>query len=481
MLHDKAFSSMPAASESISTLVAKAQAFKNSDRINNAIAAWKAIVAQDPDTLTYQHDLAAALGDAGRNQEAADVISVAIKRGLDHPESHLVHARACAGIHDHDRAQKAYLKVLSKRPDDAIAHRELAQLRWMRTGDVVKAEEALNNAIRHHPDLISLQILKAEIKGQTGDPDAQYDFLKALIKSTGHHPQICHFAARAALACKDFPAALELATLAREKIQDQSDVTAVYITALLAMGDAKTALRVIESLRQHDPNNQYFIALQATAWRLCKDERYESLFDYKRMVLCAPLDTPTGWTTRDEYLNDLGQELTQAHCYLEHPFFLSVRHGSQISSITKFDKPAMSAFAIAAHGPLQQYMEQLSPGYDPLRSRFTGTYELIDAWSVLLPKNGFHISHVHPAGWLSSACHIHPPAEDPENPKAGWLKFGEPGCATSPPLAAEHFVKPKAGHMVIFPSYMWHGTEPFSKGEARLTVAADFAPSTNKT
>jgi hypothetical protein len=43
-------------------------------------------------------------------------------------------------------------------------------------------------------------------------------------------------------------------------------------------------------------------------------------------------------------------------------------------------------------------------------------------------------------------------------------------------MAAEHFVKPKPGRLVLFPSYMWHGTVPFTTDEARMTIAFDAVP-----
>ena len=454
----------------------KAQSLKTAGRADDAINAWRNVVACAPDNLFYRHDLAAALGDAGRNAEAADIADGVIADGLDRPETHLVYARALAGILDLDGAENAYRKVIAKAPDHAIAHRELAQLIWMRTGDAEKAEAPLLDAIAQQRENLSLKIMRAEIRGQTGDAQTQYELLTELVHSAGRHPQICYFAARAALASNNFPSALEYAQVASEGAPDQDDVGAVYITALLANGDAPAALRLIEKLRARQPANQYFIALQATAWRLCRDERYQPIFNYDELVWAAPLERPRGWSTLEGYLEDLGRALTESHCYCEHPFFLSVRHGSQIASITKSDNPAMRAYREAVRGPLEAYLERLGPGDDPLRARFTGGVGLLDAWSVLLPPNGFHVNHVHPEGWVSSACHIHPAAEDPENPKAGWLKFGEPGCATTPSLTAEWHIKPEAGQMVMFPSYMWHGTEPFTKGRARLTVAADFAP-----
>lgn len=465
--------------ERIEDMVARAQAFRAAGRNADAIAAWRDVVARAPQTLTYQHDLAAALGDEGRNAEAAEFARKAIANGLDHPSTHLVYARALSGILCLEEAEAAYHRVLSKKPDDPVVHRELAQAIWMRTGDGAAAEGAIIAAIQQQPSNLGLQIMHAEIKGQMGDTEGQFVILNDLAVKSGRNPQICYFAARAAQSHKKFTEALDYAKAASAAAPDQDDVTAVLVAALLANGDAAGALPVIERLRERQPANQYYIALQATAWRLTGDDRYHAIFDYDAMTYAAPLDTPPGWSGLDAYLEDLRTALTDAHCYRAHPFFLSVRHGSQIASITKAENLAMQAFAVAIRGPLEAYIERLGTGDDPLRSRIKGGFQLLDAWSVLLPPDGFHVNHVHPAGWLSSACHIDPPSTDPENPHAGWLKFGEPGCDTTPSLPPERFIQPQAGHMVIFPSYMWHGTERFSKGAARLTVAADMAPGQN--
>jgi hypothetical protein len=37
-------------------------------------------------------------------------------------------------------------------------------------------------------------------------------------------------------------------------------------------------------------------------------------------------------------------------------------------------------------------------------------------------------------------------------------------------------VLPKEGQLVIFPSYLWHGTTPFVAEEPRLTLAFDALP-----
>jgi hypothetical protein len=82
---------------------------------------------------------------------------------------------------------------------------------------------------------------------------------------------------------------------------------------------------------------------------------------------------------------------------------------------------------------------------------------------------------VHPQGWLSSAYYVELPDIVDDDSRAGWLKFGEPNMpiADCPP---DHYVKPAAGLLVLFPSYVWHGTVPFTEGGRRLTAAFDVVP-----
>ena len=41
--------------------------------------------------------------------------------------------------------------------------------------------------------------------------------------------------------------------------------------------------------------------------------------------------------------------------------------------------------------------------------------------------------------------------------------------------APRRVVEPEPGRLVLFPSYMWHGTIPFGSGD-RLTAAFDYQP-----
>jgi hypothetical protein len=96
---------------------------------------------------------------------------------------------------------------------------------------------------------------------------------------------------------------------------------------------------------------------------------------------------------------------------------------------------------------------------------------------VRLRPNGFHADHVHPEGWLSSAFYVDLPQTMANAVgREGWLMFGQPGVRTEPALGAEHFIEPEPGLLTLFPSYMWHGTVPFSGDRPRLAVAVDILP-----
>ncbi|HAM20005.1 MAG TPA: hypothetical protein DCP70_15910, partial [Alteromonas macleodii] len=60
----------------------------------------------------------------------------------------------------------------------------------------------------------------------------------------------------------------------------------------------------------------------------------------------------------------------------------------------------------------------------------------------------------------------------------GWLMFGRADIANQR-FEGDYAVKPEGGTVVLFPSYMWHGTNAFATDEHRLTVAFDIIPNEN--
>ena len=462
--------------QSITERTQEAQRLKQDGRHGDALVILRDLAEVYSDNVVVLHNYAASLGDIGRHGEAVEVLKSAFAKGLNAPESWLVYARALAGARQFDAAKQAFLTLLRLKPFDAEAHRDLAQLIWMRTGDQMQALFNINQALEKNPNDWALHMARAKIYGQTGDPKTAYAVLSELAKRSGGAAILETAACNAALALDNFNAAVEHGRRAIDGAPDDAAAATAYASALLSDGRHSQASAIIEKLRERHPLNQLFIALQATVWKLMGDERYEIVMDYEKFVFTSVLETPQGWRSLDHYLSDLIEALDEMHCFEAHPFAQSVKNGSQISSITNADHPAMQAFEEAASGPVMRYLEQLGEGDDPLRKRNTHQFRLHSAWSIKLPATGFHVNHVHPDGWISSACHLRATPPEPGNADAGRIKFGEPGIETQPRIEPARILKPEPGVIVLFPSYMWHGTIPFQSQNTRLTVAADFAP-----
>ena len=189
-----------------------------------------------------------------------------------------------------------------------------------------------------------------------------------------------------------------------------------------------------------------------------------------------PASTRESWPSLDAFLADLAESLAPLHNLRTHPVGQSVATASGDPKPDLVRDPVIRAFF---QGPSttrsRDYLRALGPGDDLVRSRNLGDYAFNGAWSVRLRADGFHADHLHPRGWLSSAFAMALPRAI-ETGREGWLRFGQPGVPTVPPLEPEHFVKPEPGLLVLFPSYTWHRDGSFSGDEPRLTIMATSSP-----
>ena len=459
-------------------LTANAAALKAAGRSAEAVEVYRKAVAAAPASGVAEHNLAATLGDLGRHQEAEAAARRALAKGGDAPETWLVLGRSLLRLARGEEAEDAFRAALSRRPGDLAAHRDLAQAIWMRTGAVAEATAALDADLFRSPDALGLRRLKAKVLEFAGDSAGADEVLSEAVARNPDDANLLLSAAHAAIEAGDPVRGLGFAERATAMAAADDPQAALGLCeALLANGRGAEVAAIAEPLSRRSDHGQQALAYLATAWRLMGDERYRALYDYDAFVRPAPMETPSGWSSLPDYLAELAIALNGEHRHKTHPLDQSLRRGSQIDHVLQMDHPALRAFPQAIDGPIRAYMAALGKGKDPLRARNSGDYRLHGAWSVKLrPGGGRHVDHMHPEGWLSSACYIELPGSVEEEGRQGWLKFGEPGVPTTPRLGPEHFVKPETGLLVLFPSYMWHGTVPFEGTESRLTIAFDLVP-----
>ena len=399
--------------------------------------------------------LASICNRLGKEAEAEAATRRAIAKGMDDAHCHLLLGRILNKQSRFEEAEAAWRAAIRRDPASPQGHRELAELVWMQSGDLAKARAALEAA----PQTAEIITITVNLLQGAGEERAAYDLAAA---RAGRDPSLHILAARAALAVDPSAADRHLAAAppgitpaARAKTEIEVD---------LALGRAQQAVLRAQALQAARPRDQHATALLATAWRLAGDARYRALYDYDRLVKTYRIDPPEGWGSLDAYLNDLGQALDNIHGPLTHPVGQSLRHGSQtMRNLADYPDGAIRALFGSLDPPIRRHLTAIgAPDQD---------YAIASAWSVRLNRRGFHINHVHPEGWISSAFYVRVPKD--LQGSEGFLKFGEPGPPTAPPLPHEYLVRPEPGLLVLFPSYMWHGTVPFASNEKRLSCAFD--------
>jgi tetratricopeptide (TPR) repeat protein len=450
-------------------------------RQDEAVAHYRRAAEAAPDDPAAAHALAIALGAAGRHAEAESAAGRALAHGRPSASAYFTRARSLVALGEFARAEAALRDGLRLEPRRVEAHDHLARLVWMRSGDRAQSTAVLDETLQKFPGDEALLAAKAAILQGAGDPRGAYACLAAPAARAQATPTLL---VRAGLAALEFDpaAARDLAERALRLSPSATAARNLLAASLLGTGNAREALRHCEALLAGAPDDQYLIALQATAWRLLGDSRHDAYCDYAQLVRTYRLPTPPGWPDLAGFLADLKRSLERLHDPHGHPLlFQSLRHGTETTEdLARHADPVIQALFRAFDAPIRDYLAQLGHGDDPLRRRNRGGYRFHGSWSVRLRDAGFHASHVHPRGWISSAFYVDLPEgmADAATPD-GCLAFGEPGIATAPPLHAQHVVRPAPGTLVLFPSYAWHGTVPFHGSHARLTVAFDAVPETS--
>jgi hypothetical protein len=237
----------------------------------------------------------------------------------------------------------------------------------------------------------------------------------------------------------------------------------------LRVGDYHQADFLVAQAREDNPFDIGAWALTGLVWRLIRDERSDWLSVQAGLIDARRLPV------NESVLRSLADRLRSLHRTRAHPIGQSLRGGTQTRGrLFERDEPEIVLLKDAIALVVADFWRQLPP-FDPdhplLRHREARPH-FDGSWSVRLTGGGFHVSHFHPNGILSSACYLVIP--EPRKPMEGWLEIGgAPGNLELPlePLAR---VEPKPGLVALFPSYLFHGTRPFSEGE-RLTCAFDVA------
>lgn len=415
---------------------------------------------------------------------AADAYEQARLLGFDTPDLYRNRAEALLDGGDGDAALGCARDGVRRHPQDAVLQRTAARLHHEvdADGDPLAELHSAAQTAKSNPDLWQTLV---ELQKRMGRFDEAHRALAQARRS----------------GCPDTPGILTLEAMDRALSGDNSGARQSYDALLarfpddrsvkinaamhgLSSGDPAWAAHLCEQALTDSPFDQLALTFLGTAWQLLGDARGPWLLDYERMVRPVPVHAPADFADREHFFRELKSVLETLHSLSSHPLEQSVRGGTQTNG-----------FLFRLKHPLLQVLEQQireavfraldgfpTDARHPFWSRrptpgAQGGLRFAGAWSVRLRGQGYHTNHMHPQGWISSALYIALPDEvRDDSDESGYIQFGSPIEELGLDSPPRRVVRPEVGTLVLFPSYMWHGTVPFESEQPRITVAFDLLP-----
>ena len=440
---------------------------------SSAEAAFNLALAANPQHMPSHLGHASARLELGHAEEAETELEAMLVAGIDAGPVRFVLGRARLQLSKSD-AGLADLQAAHQSDPTPLTLKTLAGTLWMR-GETDAFDKLLSEAA-NAPELA---LTGVDLRRESGDDEAALAALAALPADIAEtrEAQLLH-----ALILQDLDRPSDALPLARKAYAGREgnlSARACVVVPLLMLGEADDALELIMPARAENPDDQGWIAYEATALRLKGDPAYGQIMDVEAHVRPYELPVPEGFSSIEDFNAAFLEALDRQSIFKTHPLDQSLREGVQTPrGLMDIPDPVIEAYIKALDAPIRQYMADIGTAPDHLlTARNTGNYKMTGCWSVRLGAGGWHINHVHPEGWISSAYYAAVPEETPDvEDKAGWIKFGEPPFRTVPPTPPEKWICPKAGLLVLFPSFMWHGTHPIHDGATRVTAPFDLVP-----
>ncbi len=440
------------------------------ERREDALPSLRRAAQMAPTSAKIAHSLARTLYEAGL--PSIDAYGQALR--LAPGDTEIVAGLTSAFVADGEpqTAISGLERIVSRSPHWVVGHILLSKLRWAQ-GDRDDFTRSFADAIRQTPQNLDLwhqwiialthaerweQVLEVIGNGRAAlGEQGVFSISAAIVYAERGETEKAeaHFAPFADL--------------------EDGTVQVRRVRHYLRSGRPEEADRIISAWTRK-PDAFMFWPYASIAWRMLGDPRRDWLEGDARFVGVYDI------ADRLPPLDQLAETMRKLHTLSGQPLEQSLRGGTQTDGdIFLHIDPVLIQLREAIRATVAEHVAKLPardeshPLLGPPREqiRFSG------AWSVWLRERGFHANHVHPAGWISSALYIVLPPDLGEE-GAGYLTLGD---STSPTLDVGlppfRTVEPKPGRLALFPSYMWHGTRPFGKGE-RITVAFDVAvPSGN--
>ena len=377
-------------------------------------------------------------------------------------------------------AAEQYRQGLELAPDDIEIRFNLANT-LMEAGHGDDALAAIDAALAREPDQpVALASRGAILCALERYADAIDVLERAAPAASGDDMALINLAFACRHEGKPDAAAAVLETAVRINPANARAV-ADLANAELELGRVDAALGRCRDFLDRYPGERLVLAAYGVALTAAgRHEEARTLNDYDRLVTIIDAAAPAGFDDI-EHFNAALSEFVLAHpSRLADPVRKSTTGGSQTGELDASQDPVLAAFVALAEDAAARTVERwlaLGYGAHPLMA-YAADNRTLRLWGTVLEARGFQSPHSHPLGWFSGVYYARiPDGMRDADVDAGALEFGAlPAQVWSADTPERRRVAPAAGRFVLFPSWFYHRTLPFTAPAPRISLAFDFVP-----
>jgi len=421
------------------------------------------------------NNLALALRAQRKDAEALENFEAAQRLNPAIPKLDVLRAEVLQDLRRPEEAAAIFEKALAADPANPALHRAYNELLYR----MDRSQNALKSYDRA-PRTRDLMLDKASFLIQEQRGEEAHALYRDVLSADPDDMVAAAGAASTLMLLERYGDALAAFDAALTRHADPDLLASASEAALLCL-DPQKALALCEKALALDRHHQSAIANASVSLRLMGDARDEALNRYNSLVQVFDLEPPEGFSSMEDFNAELCAALDKLHPNMREHLNQTLRSGTQTQGhLFGSGQPLVDKIQARINEAIARYLAALKPDeIHPFLSRRGRGFRYAGSWSSRLRDCGFHVNHIHPKGWISSCYYAGvPEAVKDEKEKQGWIKFGESGFVQlgekNPP--PRRSVQPAPGRLVLFPSYMWHGTVPFHGPTPRTTIAFDVIP-----
>ena len=410
--------------------------FSNLKEHQKAKECYEKAIKINPNYVNAHNNLGNIFAELGENQKAKSCYDKAIKINPNYADAHNNLGIIFQELGEFQKAKNCFEKVIEINPNYATAHNNLGSV-FYKLKEYQDAKDCYEKAIELKPNSQVALINRGKILFEKGE------FELSLIDFDN---------------CNNF------------------DSRSLALTSLYALGHIDEIYKRIEENSQLDEKNIRVAAFSSFIANKEKKSTAQS-FCPNPIDFIHHSNLSSHLQNFNSFISEVIEELHNVNIVWE-PFGKTTIKGFQ-SRPNLFVKPQKKIENLKSIiiSEIESYYLKFINETCSFIKRWPSKYDL-NAWHVILKKQGHQKPHIHPGGWLSGVIYLKVVPSFKKN--EGAIEFCLNGNnyydAESPKLV--HL--PKTGDIVLFPSSLHHKTIPFSADTDRISIAFDLIPNLRK-